>query len=775
MKPQPFLVALLMFLLSSTIAGQAQSPSPSPQQQQGSDDVVTVTTNLVQVDVVVLDKNGRQVTDLRPEDFEVQEDGKRQPITNFAYISVDAANSPQQNLATARPATDPNAPTVAPPPLRPEQVHRTITFVVDDLGLSFESIGYVRQALKKFVDEQMQPGDQVAIIRSSGNVGVLQQITTNKQQLYAAIEQVRYYPMGRAGIGPLAEPNIGMQSWEARETTPREKAEFEEFRQDIFAVGTIGILNYVMRGLTELPGRKAVILISEGFKIHTNQGRSERVLAAIKTLADQSNRASAVVYTIDARGLQPLTLTASDRPGINPYGGDPTKAPAITGPSGQPQNPTRSRAAPDSARVTLTPGDRAELDSVAAFRQLDMLMNQRAAEFFESQSVLSFLAQQTGGLYLQNQNNLASGIQQLMEDQKGYYLIGYRPAESTIDPSTGRRRFHKLSVKVKGSGLRVRSRAGFYGVSYEDARKKKATRDEQLTAALVSPFSSGDVHLRLTSLFGDDPQTGSFMRSMLHVNARDLKFTKEGDGSYKAVIDMLITVIGDNGSVVGQPLTNTQTIIAKDKTYEQILKDGLVYILNVPVKQPGAYQLRVAVRDAKSELLGAAGQYIEVPDLTRNRLVLSGIVLLGTDPNAPKTVAASADATPGQAAGAGQPTDTQDMQASPAVRRLRQGMILSYGYTIYNALLDKATNRPQLQTQMRLFRDGQAVFTGKVLPYDAGQQTDMKRLNAVGRIRVGPDLVPGDYILQVVVTDLLVKDKARPSTAAQVIDFTVVK
>ncbi|HEX8137329.1 MAG TPA: VWA domain-containing protein [Pyrinomonadaceae bacterium] len=775
MKPQPFLVALLMFLLSATVAGQTQSPSPSPQQQQGGEDVVTVTTNLVQVDVVVLDKDGRQVTNLRPEDFEVQEDGKRQAITNFAYISVDAATSPERNLATATPSAGPNAPTVAPPPLRPEQVRRTITFVVDDLGLSFESIGYVRQALKKFVDEQMQPGDQVAIIRSSGNVGVLQQITTNKQQLYAAIEQVRYYPMGRSGLSPFIEPNIGMQSWEARETAPREIAEFEEFRQDIFAVGTIGILNYVMRGLTELPGRKAVILISEGFKIHTNQGRSERVLAAIKQLADQSNRASAVVYTIDARGLQPLTLTASDKPGINPYGGDPTRAPVIAGPSGQPQNPTRSRAAPDSARVQLTPGERAEIDSVAAFRQLDLLMQQRNAEFFESQSVLSYLAQQTGGLYLRNQNNLASGIQQLMEDQKGYYLIGYRPEEATIDPATGRRRFHKLTVKVKGSGLRVRSRSGFYGVSYEDARKKKATRDEQLTAALVSPFSSGDVHLRLTSLFGDDAKTGSFMRSLLHVNARDLKFTKEPDGSYKAVIDMLITVIGDNGSVVGQPLTNTQTIIAKDKTYEQILKDGLVYILNVPVKQPGAYQLRVAVRDAKSELLGAAGHFIEVPDLTRNRLVLSGIVLLGTDPNAPKAVAASAEATPGQGAGSGQPTDTQDMQASPAVRQLRQGMILSYGYTIYNAQLDKASGRPQLQTQMRMFRDGQLVFTGKVLPYDASQQTDMKRLNAGGRIRVGPDLVPGDYILQVVVTDLLIKDKSRPSTATQVIDFTVVK
>jgi VWFA-related protein len=761
------LLMLVLALMSATSA-VGQTPSSTPPTSTPADDVVRVTTNVVQVDVVVLDKDGRQVTNLRPEDFEVSEDGKRQPITNFMYFSAAARAASEATLTAGTTPGDKNAPSLPTTPLRPEQLRRTIAFVIDDLGLSFESIGYVRQSLKKFLDEQLQPGDQVAIIRSSGNVGVLQQVTTNKQQLYAAIEQIRYYPMGRSGISPF-EVNTGGVAQEAREAGAREMQEFEEFRQDTFAVGTIGVLDYVVRGLGDLPGRKAVVLISEGFKIHSSQGRSERVLEAIKRLADQSNRASAVVYTIDARGLQPLSLTASDRPGINPYGGDPTKLPEVPGQGASVRPP---RLAPDSARVTLaTTGERAEMDSVAAFRQLDALMNQRSSEFFESQSVLSFLAQQTGGLYLRNQNNLASGIQELMEDQKGYYLIGYRPEEATVDPSTGRRRFHKLSVKVKGSGLRGRARSGFYGISYEDSRKKKGTRDEQLTSALISPFAAGDVHLRLTSLFGDDPASGPFMRSMLHVNARDLSFTKEADGSYKAAIDMIITVMGDNGGIVGQPLTNTQTITASANTYEQVLRDGLVYILNVPVKQPGAYQLRVAVRDSKSEQVGAAGHYIEVPDLGRNRLVLSGVVLLGTDPKAGATPVSAQSAT----ARSDQSPGDQDMQASPALRRLRQGMILSYGYTIYNAKLDRSTNQPQLQTQMRLFRDGKQVFTGKVLPYDPSKQTDMKRLNAGGRIRVGPDLVPGEYLLQVVVSDLLVKDKSQPATVTQVTDFEVVK
>src|SRR6202008_1014034 len=100
-----------------------------------------------------------------------------------------------------RPVTpDKNAPPLPPVPLRSDLVRRTIAIVVDDLGLSFESTYFVRRALKKFVDEQMQPGDLVAIIRTSGGMGALQQFTIDKRQLYAAIERVKYYPAGRSGI-----------------------------------------------------------------------------------------------------------------------------------------------------------------------------------------------------------------------------------------------------------------------------------------------------------------------------------------------------------------------------------------------------------------------------------------------------------------------------------------------------------------------------------------------------------------------------------------------
>ena len=94
----------------------------------------------------------------------------------------------------------------------------------------------------------------------------------------------------------------------------------------------------------------------------------------------------------------------------------------------------------------------------------------------------------------------------MLDDQKGYYLIGYRPDESTFDPTTGRCCFHRLKVRIKRPGLNHRTRTGFYGISEEEAVPARHTREEQLAGAIASPFNSSGVGLRLTSLFGNDPK-----------------------------------------------------------------------------------------------------------------------------------------------------------------------------------------------------------------------------------------------------------------------------
>lgn len=766
MKSRPSLSFVLIFSLfvsvnaqtpaqtqtstSSSTQTQTATPTPSPtppqqQEQVNDEDVVRITTNLVQVDAIITDKDGKQVTDLRPEEIQIYEDGRPQKITHFSYIKTD-------NATVAQPvAVKPNKPAApadkyAPPPppvhLRPEQVRRTIAIVVDDLGLSFESTAYVRQALKKFVDQQVQPGDLIAIIRTAGGMGALQQFTSDKQQLYAAVERVKWYPMGRGGVSAFAPIESSAQS---QNQTPGVNSsdssmgsageDVDQFREEIFSVGTLGALNYVIKGMRELPGRKSILLVSDGLKIFNRDdpSRNTRVLDALRRLTDQANRASVIIYTMDARGLQTVGLTAADNVG----------------------------------------GMSAD--------QIETQLSNRRYDLFDSQNGLNYLAAQTGGIPIRNTNDLARGMKRVLDDQSGYYLIGYRPDESTFDRVKGRTRFHKISIKVTRPGLKVRSRSGFYGVTDEEANATHRTPAQQMMSALSSPFASGGVHLRLTSLYANDPKAGSFMRSLMHIDLRDLTFTDEPDGWHKAVFDVLAMTFGDNGMIVGQPVSKTQTIRLRGETYKSFLDSGLVYILTFPVKKAGAYQLRAALRDEASERVGSASQFIQVPDINKNRLALSGLVLNGFNPSAKpkpqeKEEAASggAQSAPSEAAKSTEEGISQaDPQAGPAVRKFKSGMLMHYGYVIYNVQVDKATGHPQLQTQMRLFRNGQQVFAGRVQAFDASNQSDLKRLTAGGTLKLGSDLPPGEYVIQVIVTDALAKEKHR--TATQWIDFEIVK
>jgi VWFA-related protein len=750
-KTHPLLAVVLITHLGAGVFAQQtrrpplELPPPAqqttqPQQPQKPDeeDVVRITTNLVQVDAVVTDKSGKVVTDLKPEEIQISEDGKPQKITNFSYV---VAETPAVTANAAEPPTkDTNAAPVPSARLKPEDVRRTIAVVVDDLGLSFESTYYTRRALKKFVDEQMQTGDLVAIIRTSGGMGALQQFTSDKRQLYAAIERVKWYANGRGAIGAFApltgndKSNDTGNSRDSQEGTgPSE--DLDQFREDVFAVGTLGALSYVVRGLRELPGRKSVLLVSDGIKIFNRDdpGRSDRVLEALRRLTDQANRASVVIYTMDARGLQTLSLTAADdTSGFNP-------------------------------------------------QQLEQQMSNRRMDFFESQNGLNYLAQQTGGLAIRNSNDLAGGIKRVLEDQRGFYLIGYRPDESTFDQRTGRRKFHHLSLKITRPGkFNVRMRNGFFGVTDEELRPSQ-TPAQKMIGALVSPFGSSGVHLQLTSLFSNDAKAGSVMRSMLHIDARDLTFIDEPDGWHKSAFDILAVTFGDNGVPVDQ-VGRTHTVRVRGETYKRVLRDGFVYVVTVPLKKPGAYQLRVALRDKDSERIGSASQFVDVPDIKKNRLALSSIVVgglsveyarnkapvksPGDNPSDPNT---QSNAATSQSEG----VEEGDAQASPAVRHFHTGLVMQYAYMIFNAQLSKATNRLQLTTQVRLVRDGKVIFTGKEVPFDTTNQTDFKRLVAGGAIQLGTDLGPGEYALQIIVNDAVASEKRR--TVTQWTDFEIVK
>jgi hypothetical protein len=307
----------------------------------------------------------------------------------------------------------------------------------------------------------------------------------------------------------------------------------------------------------------------------------------------------------------------------------------------------------------------------------------------------------------------------------------------------------------------VRTRAGFYGITDQEAASAAVpqTRTQQILAALSSPLGSGGVPLRMTSLFSSPAGKTAVLDSLVHIDVSQLKFTDEADGWKKAVIDVAAITFGEDGRAVDE-INRTETVRARGDVLEDMLRNGVVYLMKVPVKKPGAYQLRVAVRDMGSARVGSASQFIQVPDLGKNALALSGLLVTAAPPAAGAAAAAS-------------PAGESDPLRNATLRRFRYGSQIDFSYHIYNARAEGGTGAPRLRTQVRLFRDGKAVFDAPPQAYAPPGAADASRLPAGGRLRLGGSLQPGDYSLQVVVTDDLVKGKR--GTATQWIDFEIVK
>src|SRR5690349_2212905 len=164
------------------------------------------------------------------------------------------------------------------------------------------------------------------------------------------------------------------------------------------------------------------------------------------------------------------------------------------------------------------------------------------------------------------------------------------------------------------------------------------------------------------------------------------------------------------------------------------MREGLRLRFDMPVRRPGAYQARIALREGFGYKIGSAGQVVAVPDLTNNHLALSGVVLQGID------------------------ASTQDKAMTrPAVRRDRVHSDLYFGFVIFNG-------SPNLLMQTKLFRDGKSVKSSAETAVDVANPPDPRRMIITNVMRLTPDLEPGNYYLQVVLTDKAAKDKQPPAT-----------
>ena len=715
----------------------------APRRGPTEDQVVRISTELIQIDVTVTDKNGTVVSGLGMDDFEVYENGEKQNLTGASFMTKTIGGASVAG-ANSSAASQPGAATTLVTPVTPSSVRRTIAIVVDDLNMSFGSVYYARRSLRRFVEEQMQSGDLVAIIRTAGAVGALQQFTSDRRLLLSAIDAIRWNPMtseieALTSVGQTpqdvserfrsesdriaaANDDSGRSSGLVHPSITQSKARdyndlknANEFEAALYAQASLGTMRYLIRGMNELPGRKLMFLFSDGIQINSDtvKSRSSVVYELMQDLIDFANRSSVVVYTFDTKGLKSMSIQASD------------------------------------STYEIVDGHRAQKERI------------RTDDFRASQDGLVYLAKQTGGQALLNSNDLNWGIQRSLDEQSGYYLLAYVPNADVFDPA--KRRFNKLEVKVRQPGLKVAYRSGFFSSSPAEPEIAISGPQRDLVKALTSPFVANQIPVSTNSLFADEEAAGSYVRSFLHIDATSLKFSDTTDGWKTATFDIGAVAFGNNGVAVEQKEAQ-YTIKAKGPTFDTMMQKGFVYVLMMPVKKPGVYQYRVAIRDTASGKIGSASQIIDVPDLTKRKLTISSLAVENVTMSIWQNIAAGkVGSNPGQM----QVPST--LLYDTVLREFKAGTVLRYGFEVYNAKLDGQAT-PKLETQARILQNNSTVIEGALNKVSSGALLDPRHVKVSGAIMLKDTLQPGDYLLQ-----LTVFDRFGKQTAIQILPFAIVK
>jgi len=518
------LVALAPTALPCARASAQEPPAPVT--------ILPVGTERVQVAAVVTDRQGRPVTDLKPEDFLLLEDGKPQIITHF----VGAVSSP---TVRSEPGSPPEAPRPAAPSAAVPPPGRHILLAIDDLHLAQQSLIQAKEALRRFVAEQMAEDDEVAVVTTSSAAGLVQPFTRNTWALRRVIDHVGYegFP-GSAGRTSMTEfqaesiargdpEALGLAMTELTEqemltapsaagavVNPRHRPEAESQARSVLAQAlsassrTVGTLDRMLRGLAGVPGRKVAVLVSDGFLLGTGTGPEA---IDLRRIFDASARSGVAVYCLDSRGLVA---------GI--AGGDASAAAQAT--------------------MTSKPGVRESYDRLA-----DLALR----------TGLGTLAAGTGGVFVHGTNDLAGGLDRILRDADASYLLGYEPTATGRDG-----RFRNIEVKLPGrSGLTVRARKGYFAPDDRldrnaprgSAAAQTTRRLEEIRGALASLVPLRDLPVRISADFLDAAPRGTQLVLSAHVDLSGIRFERASERD-RADIEVLGVVYDEKGPEAGPAL-----------------------------------------------------------------------------------------------------------------------------------------------------------------------------------------------------------------------------
>jgi VWFA-related protein len=679
--------ALAVFFFIHPIIVSPQEPS----------DTIRITTQLVQTDVLVLNKNGEFVDGLKPEQFALRVNDRTRTLSSFDRVSVGSA-SEEEKLAAARghkPVAD---------SAKPDR-GRTILFYLDDYHLSTNSITRTREMLKTFVDKQMALDDEVALVTATGQLGFLEQFAAEPAVILRAIDKLahRSFSSSDAERTPMSESEAAAIAGDDRrvvdyfvdqllremgqrprgistplsktrtdaETVVKSRARSIIDQSTSLSVATLSGLEKLVRLTSPMPWRKTLFFVSDGFMIHnpTNPGLD---LRRITSAAAQS---ATVIYSVDAQGLITGVQEASRKTAFN-YG--------------------------------RTSGANSNAISAA-------------------QQPLHSLAEDSAGKAILNTNEPGKDLERALGESANYYLLSWRPDEKDINHG-----FQSIEINIVGRpDLVVRVRHGYLlfpsapektAAKKNSGKKKNDDPERPLVTALRGLAPNLDLPVSLSVGYTDIVEKTLLVTATVEV---PLEALTAGAQTESRELDLIGVSIDERGRSVE---TFEQSLTVKASEIQASKSSRVLYNHQIKLP-PGLHQIRVAVQERGSNRIGTAMEWIEVPDWRDKPFSLSSLFVGEVDSNAMQTGKLSVNAS----------------------HRFRSGSTLGFFVVIYNPY-NSANSDVALQVQV--FRDDQPVITKPLVKVPPNGQPSAI---PYGEDLVLADLPAGRYVLQITAIDRIAK------------------
>jgi VWFA-related protein len=600
----------VMFLTAALIAPARAQDQSKPARQ---DEKVAVGTVEVLLDVVVKDKRGRAVTDLSSADFEVLEDGVKQPIESFRLITRNSAgeagkaNSAVQDTASAPASATPSSPAKPASAQTPDVGASVVALVFD--RLSQDARKRAHDAAMSYVGGDSNLNSFVGVFAVNLSVNTLQNYTTDVGMVKKAIERAgavasstfdsKTLDTGSAIAAgqrdaALQAATAATQSGGAgaavgaasvdqafAEMQSRTQETFEALQRDQQGYATTNGLMAIVNSMSRLPGRKAVLFFSEGVSIPPN------VQQQFHSVINAANRANVSVYSVDAAGLRAESELLAAREEIN----------------------ARSRRRMDTL-------DRAMNNSGPLTKGLE---RNEDLLTYNPESGLSQLAQQTGGAFIGGSNDIGHRLKEIDEDLRTYYLLTYSPTNQNYDG-----KFRNISVKVKRSGVEALARRGYYAVPPTGSSPMFYYEAPPL-ALLSGSARPKDFPLLAGSL--NFPEAGRVGRTAVEVEVPTAAFTFTPDNEKKVYSSdfSIVVLIRDQSKQVVEKLSYHYGLVGKSL---DSVKKGKILFYRETSLPPGKYEVDAVAYDALSAKASVNKCGLEIPAAGENDLRLSSVTII---------------------------------------------------------------------------------------------------------------------------------------------------